>query len=128
MRILAVVLVMLGLSTDRAVAEWTRGDTTETMVYYVDRGSIVRDRTHAFMWNLSDYHEQQSWQGHTFQSSSAKFEYDCVAPRTRVIVEYGYSGRKGRGQKKYTVEGPRPWAEAKPGTVAETRLGIACGR
>ena len=124
--IIFVLLLMIGLSTERARAEWTRAGSNDGSVYYVDRDSIVRNGSHAWMWNLTDYRDVQSWEGHTFLSSSAKFEYDCSGARSRVIVEDGYSEHMGNGQKAYTVKGPRPWQQAMPGTRSQEKLRIAC--
>lgn len=128
MRILVLIVALIALSTERALAEWTVGGNSEGLTYYIDRDSIQREGDSALMWNLTDYEKPQGWQGQAFYSSKAQFEYDCIGRRTRVMEEAGFSEHMGKGAQTYTVHGPRDWATAKPGSVAETRLGIACGR
>lgn len=128
MRILVMLLILFGLYSKTALAEWTVAGRSAPAVTYVDRTTIVRNGTHASMWNMSDYTEPQSWQGQAFLSSSAQFEYDCAGARSRMLVEYGHSEHMGQGERTYSVQGPRPWAPANPGTIAETKLRSACGQ
>lgn len=128
MRRVALLAVIVALSAGTARADWTKGGSSNSSTYYVDRTTIVRNGGSAFMWNLTDYDAPQSWQNQAFLSSSAKFEYDCSGRRSRVMVEQGFSGHMGRGQKTYTVQGPRPWLPIEPNTRGEEKLAIACGR
>jgi hypothetical protein len=71
LRVVVVLLLLTAVFTQRATAAWEEGGSTNTTVYYIDRSTITHTGNFGRMWNVTNYNEPQTWQGHSFNSSKA---------------------------------------------------------
>jgi hypothetical protein len=127
MRILFLIAVLLAAGVTQASAAWKRIGETSDAQSYADFSTIERTGSTARVTVMSDYHDEQSWNGFSFFSSWAMFEYDCETPRSRVIQEHGFTGHMATGTITYKIEAPRQWQPVNKGTISETRRDLACG-
>jgi len=126
MRVPLLTLAILLSATAHAAADWRRAGDSANATFYLNEDTIRRDGPLARMWNITDYREQQTWNGYSFLSSKSQSEYDCTERRVRIIVEQGFTGHMAQGKPTYAIEEPRPWQPILAGTTGEVRFRIAC--
>ena len=124
--LLATTIFVASCAAPTSGWQWTAD--SKDAVSYADPSTIVRTGSTVKMLSMSDYREEQTWGGYKFFSSRAEIEYDCVQPRSRIIVENGHAGHMATGAATYAVQGPRAWLPVDEGTIASSRRDIACGR
>ena len=104
MRIAALVPALLLAATTQAAADWRRAGESANATFYLNEDTIRRDGAMTWMWNITDYREQQTWEGYTFLSSKSQSEYDCERRRVRIILEQGFTGHMAQGKTTYSID------------------------
>jgi hypothetical protein len=67
------------------------------MDVYVARATIRTSGARAQMADLYDFKHARAFEGKSFLSARNRFEYDCGAPRRRMLSTTGFAGHMGQG-------------------------------
>ena len=135
MKRLLLGLMLLATAT-AASAEWTRVDSNDELIAYVDRATIRRNGNLVKMWDLKDNKtvEKSAAAGGGFSFSSlppsekAQQEYDCKEEKSRTLAFTWFGGQMGSGKVVFTDSDPGKWRPIEPGTIGATVWKIACGK
>ena len=122
--LLATTILLFDTST---YADWTKvGTTIEATVYY-DAQSIQRRSGKAKMWVLTNFPKPIEIEGKQHQSSKTRFEYDCLAEKSRVDGSFFYALPDGKGEVTGASPSVNEWYAIAPKTIATPLFKIACG-
>jgi hypothetical protein len=121
--------LMLLVTATAASAEWTRVDSNDQLISYVDRATIRRNGNFVKMWNLMDYKTVRTLAGISYLSSKTQQEYDCKEEKVRILAFTWFAGKMGNGKVVYwDSDTGGKWSPIEPGSINETLWKIACGK
>jgi hypothetical protein len=114
-----------------AAAEWTLlGGTPAIYSAYADKASVKRTGTIVQMYGLYDFiMADVAVDGQPHESTVVLREYDCSAPRVRLLAYVDYAGHMGEGKvvSRPDDRPPARWEEVVPGSIDEAFIRMACG-
>ena len=89
--------LLLVMTATAASAEWTRVDSKDEFISYVDRATIRRNGNLVKMWGLADYKtvQKSASTGASYLSSKAQDEYDCKEEKWRLLAFTRFDGKMG---------------------------------
>ena len=122
--------LMLGLTATVAMAEWSRVDSINDSILYVDTATIRRNGNLVKMWELIDYKTvQKAADVSPFLSMKSQQEYDCKEERTRMLAFTTFDRKMGSGKVVFSDGNARgEWAPVQPESIGELMWKIACGK
>ena len=124
--LMGLILVMTATA---AMAEWTRVDSSDEFILYVDRATIIRNGHLVKMWGLYDLKTVQTGAaGDSYLSDKAQSEYDCKEEKVRTLALIFFSGQMGNGKVVYSDSDTMKWIPVPPGSFGATLWKIACGK
>ena len=127
-RLLFILIAVLVLCAENALAEWVRSTSTDTSVGYHDPTTIRRTGTFAKMWSLTDYSVAKTNDRRiNYFSEQTQFEYDCSEIRFRITAYVENSGQMGTGTVVGSANASGSWNAVVPNSVGQIRFRIACG-
>lgn len=125
-----VLMILLAVVSDNAMAKWVSVGQTEHETYYVNKATIHKSGNTVKMWSLIDYKAaQHTSDGELYLSSKAQTEYDCEESRMRsliVIWSSGYMGTKYAVMSRSNKSGE--WTPVAPDSPDALLRTIACGK
>ena len=125
----ALLMMLLGVVSSSAVAEWVEVGGNETTTTYADPATIRKTGNMVKMWHLLDYTKARGIEAHKpHLSVKMQDEYDCKQERTRTIALSLHSGNMGEGEVLGTSTDPGKWQPVSPDTLVETLWEFACGK
>ena len=128
MKRLLLGLTLLMTAT-AASAEWTRVDSKDEFISYVDRATIRRNGNFVKMWDLTDYKTvQKSAAGKSYLSDKGQQEYDCKEEKMRQLALQMFDGKMGQGKAVYSDNDTVKWVPIAPGSIGEVLWKAACGK
>lgn len=127
--------VLLAAWTAAAAADWTlMGGITDIYAAYADIASVRRiESGHVQMWGLYSFSRPDvAVTGQPHRSTRSLREYDCEAPRVRLLSFVDHTGPMGTGDTIPLEDAgnspPRRWETVVPGAVDEAFWKTACAR
>jgi hypothetical protein len=125
----AILMMLLGLVSSSAAAEWVELGGNETATTYADPATIRKAGNMVRMWHLLDYTKARGIEAHKpHLSVKMQNEYDCRQERSRTLAISLHSGNMGEGEILGTISAPGNWRPVPPDTLVETLREFACGR
>ena len=123
--LMGLILVMTATA---AMAEWTRVDSSDEFILYVDRATIIRNGHLVKMWGLSDFKRVQTVSGYSYLSEKTELEIDCKEVRLRMVAFTWFDEQMGNGKVVNLSGGGGKWDPIHPDSIGETLWEIACGK
>ncbi len=124
--------LMLGLTATAAMAEWTRANSTDSFIQYVDTATIRRNGNLVKMWELKDYKtvkKSSSGAKESYLSAKTQQEFDCKEEKKRLLAFSWFIGQMGSGNHVYSSGNVKDeWEPIEPGSIGEILWKIACGK
>ena len=118
-----ILFTCLLIATNLAYADWVNvGESAEATIY-IDPDSIRKDGDMRKVWGIQEMKERDS-EGE--RSRRFREEYDCAGGRKRFLSATTHTDTMAGGKILVTITEPSPWADIRPGTVAEDALKIVC--
>jgi hypothetical protein len=117
------------LSSVPAYAEWVGIGYSESLggySVYVDPTTIRHKGDLVKVWSLTDYMTMQTVADHSFLSSKAQNEFDCVEERQHELAVTWFSGNMGNGNGVWNNSDETNWRPVAPGSVGEGVWKFAC--
>lgn len=125
----ALLMMLLGVVSGSAAAEWVEVGGNETTTTYADPATIRKAGNMVKMRHLLDYTKARVIEGlKPHLSVKMQDEYDCKQERTRTLSISLHSGNMGEGEVLGTSTKPGNWRPVPPDTLVETLREFACGR
>jgi hypothetical protein len=125
----AVLMLLLGVLSSSAAAEWVEVGGNESATTYADPATIRRAGNMVRMWHLLDYAKARGIKGIKPHLSVRMLdEYDCAQERARTLSFSLHSGSMGEGEVVGASNNPGNWRPVPPDTLVETLRGFACWR
>lgn len=120
-------LVLVFASTS-AMAEWAAVGTNDEFTQYVDFATIRQTVNRVKMWDLVDYKTGQKLFENIYLSVKERYEYDCLEDKYRHLNLSFFGGNMGNGEVVLSTGEPDRWMHVEPGTMADIKWKIACGK
>ena len=113
-----------------AQAEWMLLGRNDTIRFYLDQRSIVKNADFAQILQLMDFTSAQWIGAQTVVGSLTMLvEYDCNKPRFRALASEAFSEQMGDGRLVSKEIFPEPnWEAVESGTTPDKIRQIACGK
>jgi hypothetical protein len=114
-----------------APARWellARSNDNGGMDAYVDRSTIHRIGKVVQMRDLWDFRSAHVFEGKPFLSVRNDYEYDCAAPRRRMLATTGYSHHMGQGSVVASSDAPLRWEPIPADSLFVEHWKTACAR
>ena len=123
-----LIILMLALVSDSAMAEWTvvfgKDNTNETV--YADFATIRKAGNKVKMWTMYDYKTAQEISLYKYLSYKFQWEFDCQEEQVRSLYAFFFSGNMGNGDLVARGGEPTKFIPILPGTCVEFYWKIAC--
>lgn len=129
MKRLFVLLSVPVFSAQVFAADWRYLSDDETMTIYYDTATVVRHRSTARLWELTDFKAAQVVGTSVYLSTMNLWEYNCSERLINLLTGSAYSENMGMGVVVFTANyKTKDWAHVPPGSHSEEGLRIACGK
>lgn len=123
----AILLLLLTMASQSAMAAWTEIDDNSDFTVYADFVSIRKFNNKARMWSMYDYKRTPATAVVEFMSMKFQYEFDCQNNQARMLAFSLHSGNMGEGAVLYSDSKVGKWEAAIPGSLNETRWKVICG-
>lgn len=125
----AILIMLLAVVSNSAVAEWTKVGEHNGIATYVDMTTIQKKGNIVKMWNMYDYKVlQDKYTGDAFLSIKAQSEYDCEEVLSRSLAGAYFSENMGDGKMNYSFSDPDKWTPVQPSSAGKALWKIACNK
>lgn len=121
-----LLIILLSMASNCAVAEWVRVSINETDTFYADPATIIKSAYKVKMQTLDDFKTATKAAGIHILSTVVQEEYDCSESHSRALFYAFYSKNMGKGRKVHTDTEPHKWEPVRPGTAREALWMFAC--
>ncbi len=122
-----ILLLLLMLASQSAMAAWTEIDDNSDFAVYVDFSTIRKFNNKARMWSMYDYKQAPASDGFVYRSMKFQYEFDCQNNQARMLAFSLYSENMGEGDLVYSDSKVGKWEAVIPGSVYESRWKGICG-
>lgn len=126
----AVLMMLLAVVSNSAMAEWREIGGNNKYTVYINPKILWQDGKIAKMWHLFDYKAVRSSNCHIdYISSILQYEYDCKEEKFRSVYLSAHSEHMGQGESSVVHSSPYPdkWEPVVPGSFGKTLFNMACG-
>jgi hypothetical protein len=117
------ILLIVGLCTGPAWAEWVQYSETNTDVFYLDPATIRKDGQFRKVWIVGDMKARDP---DGALSHRVQREYDCENERYRLLAVSTYAGPMASGETLVSGSAAGSWMPILPNTPSESALKIVC--
>jgi hypothetical protein len=107
-----------------ASAVWVWVADTDDATHYIDPTTLQKTGPSRIVWELTDYKEPTQY---GIFSTVARWEYDCVVERKRVLTSAFYTGKMGTGSVITSNEKTSEWNHHPPNSLGYALLKLICG-
>lgn len=121
-----ILMVLLAVVSNGAMAEWVNVGSNETTAIYVDPATIQRSGNMAKMWHLTDYKTASKDMGEAYLSTKDQNEYDCKEVKSRRRASSQHSKNMGGGKVVYSDSYTTKWKPVQPDSGIEILWKFAC--
>ena len=134
-KILAFIFIVAYATT--AHADWIKIDSPDTSAtLYLDKSAAEKSGPNLIkLWHIVDYATTQQFEGKTFRSIKANYEYDCDHRRYRGLILLLHADPMGNGVTVYWTHGmwslthdPSTWIQPAEGSLEAALVSAACAR
>ncbi len=122
-----ILLLLLMLASQSAMAAWTEIDDNSDFAVYVDFSTIRKFNNKARMWSMYDYKQAPASDGFVYRSMKFQYEFDCQNNQARMLAFSMYSENMGEGDLLYSDSKVGKWDAVIPDSVYESRWKGICG-
>ena len=125
----AILMLLLALLSNSAMAEWVKIDENETTSIYVDPATIDHDGNNVKMFRLFDFNTAELLDGvKSYLSSIGQDEYDCKEQQWRRLSLSVFSENMGEGEAMYNDYEVSNWKPVSPSIISKSLWKYACGK
>lgn len=120
---------MLAVMSSSAMAEWVEfiEDDEETLTFYVDPTTILKNGNNVKMWGLIDYKKAQELPFlPLYMSIKNQYEFNCKEEQTKVLYKSYHAKNKGRGKVIYSNNNPENWSPVSPDSIEKILWKFVC--
>lgn len=120
---------MLAVMSSSAMAEWVEfiEDDEETLTFYVDPTTILKNGNNVKMWGLIDYKKAQELPFlPLYMSIKNQYEFNCKEEQTKVLYKSYHAKNKGRGKVIYSNNNPENWSPVSPDSIEKKLWKFVC--
>ena len=121
-----VILMLLAVVSNSAMAEWKDVGSNESATIYVDPTTVQRVGNMATMWHMTDFKTAQKDMGEKYMSAKDQNEYDCKEMKSRRRASSQHSGNMGKGKVVYSDSFTTKWKPVPPDSGIEILWKFAC--
>jgi hypothetical protein len=121
-----IIVLILGVLSNYAMAEWTQVDVGEEASVYTDLSTVSKSGNTVKVWDVTDLKKKSA--GDNYLSSKSQHEYDCKEKKSRILSYSTYSGNMATGNVIYTSSFVRDWLPVKSGGLVEDLWNKACNK
>ena len=123
MRRLLLVLMLIVISNS-AIAEWIEAGRNEGSIIYYDSATIRKSGSKVIIWSLHDYKTARGQIEYT--SVTMESEYDCINKQSRRLFISFYQKNMGSGTTIRKDIEPQNWVPITTGSIKEAMWKVAC--
>lgn len=123
-----LLMVSLSIVSGGVTAEWLEVERSDIQTTYADS---ERDRSKANrvkMSLLSDYKNAGRYDGKSFLSVVAQYEFNCKDSQSQMLSYVLYAGHMGEGAAIYSNSNTSKWKQVSPDSQDGELLNMACGK
>jgi len=121
-----ILLMLLTVVSNSAMAEWVNVASNENTTIYVDPANIQRAGNMAKMWHLTDFKTVNKDMGEEYLSTKDQNEYDCKEAKSRRRASSQHSKNMGGGKVVYSDTYTTRWKPVPPDSGIEILWKFAC--
>lgn len=118
-----IILFLLTIRIDAAIAEWTRIVETDTATFYMDISTIRKEGNTVKVWSILDFKEKGDYGD---VSHKSRYEFDCKQERIKTLTLLPYAGHMAEGQLINYSRSSEEWFDIPPGSNWAIYLEILC--
>lgn len=122
-----ILLLLLMMVSQGAMAAWTEIDDTSDFTVYADFSTIRKFNNKARMWSMYDYKQAPTSDGFVYRSTKFQYEFDCQNNQARMLAFSLHAENMGEGAVLYSDSKVGKWETVIPGSVNEARWKGICG-
>lgn len=122
-----VVLLLMMVASNSAVAAWVKVNEDERSVTYANLEVIREAGDEVKLWWMSDFKTAQTNNDDVYLSSRRQYEFDCQKGEYRPLFFSRYSENMATGRVVYSNSATGEWKRVPSKTVGEILLKFACG-
>lgn len=123
-----VLMILLAVASNGALAEWKQVGSNENAAIYVDPSAIQRKDNLAKMSHLTDFRKPNKDMGEPYLSTKDQVEYDCKEVKSRRRASSQHAGNMGSGKVVYSDSFTTRWKPVPPDSGVEILWKFACVR
>jgi hypothetical protein len=123
-----VLMLLLVVVSNSAMAEWVKIYSEDAFAIYVDSSTIRKNGSKVKLWQIVDYSKPQDTAiiGPAYSSTKGQFELDCRSEQVNQIYFLLQTGNMGQGRTVVAYEAPKPWLPVVPDTAIQIVWKYAC--
>ena len=121
-----IIVLILGVLSNHAMAEWVQVSVGEEATVYTDLSTVSKSGNMVKVWEVTDMKKKST--GDNYLSSKSQHEYDCKEKKSRILSYSTYSGKMATGNVIYTSSFIRDWLPVKSGGLVEDLWIKACNK
>ncbi len=121
-----ILMMVLAVVSNSAMAEWVNVGNNENLTVYVDPATIQRTGNMAKMWHLTDFKTANKDMGEAYLSTKDQNEYDCKEVKSRRRASSQHSKNMGSGKVVYSDSYTTKWKPVPPDSGIEIMWKFAC--
>ena len=126
---LGTLVLLLGLNTGSASAEWESLDESDSRTtVYIDPDTMFVKGNLVKIWVLYNYRTVHAVAGEPYFSSKVQEEYDCKQARHRTLVDLRFSSSMGFGKVVSNESQQGKWEPVEPNSLTQRLLRFACSK
>lgn len=123
----AILILLLTMASQSAVAAWIEIDDNNDFTVYADFASIRKFNNKARMWSMYDYKQASGSAGLAYKSTKFQYEFDCQSNQARMLAFSLHAENMGAGDVIYSDSKVGKWEAVIPGSINEARWKGICG-
>jgi len=121
-----ILMMLLTVASNSAMAAWIDVGSNESTIIYVDPATVQRTGNMATMWHLTDFKTAQKDMGEKYLSTKDQNEYDCKEVKLRRRASSQHSDNMGEGKVVYSDSFTTRWKPVPPDSGIEILWKFAC--
>ena len=126
---LGALVLLLGLNTGSASAEWVALDESDSgTAVYIDPDTMLVKGNLVKIWVLYNYRTVHAVAGEPYFSSKVQDEHDCKQVRHRTLVDLRFSSSMGFGKVVSNESQQGKWEPVEPKSLAQRVWRFACSK
>lgn len=122
-----MLMLLLTVVSNAAMAEWVRLGSTNSLTFYADPSTIRKRGNLVKMWFMDDFKDYHDSPTKPYRSTRGQDEYDCEGEQIRGVHLTSFSESMGRGDTVNQYNDIGKWYPIAPSSSGETMWKFACG-